>query len=469
MAERWSTLPGLDMHVDLDRRDLRGSLQAVLRDAIRAGRLPAGDRLPSTRALAGDLGVARGTVTQAYEQLVAEGYLTARQGSGTRVADFVAAAPAGAASGTGAAGRRAADWDFTPGTPDVSMFPRAAWTTATKRALVSCPNDAFGYGDPRGAAVLRQALAGYLGRARGVLTSPEQIVICSGYTHALTLLATLLAARGTRHIGFEDPSLPDHREVVTRAGLRVRGVPVDGQGIRVGQIPASVVVVTPAHQYPTGVTLDPGRRARLADWARAADGLVIEDDYDGEFRYDRQPVGAVQGLAPDHVVYAGTASKTLAPGLRLAWLALPAQLVGPVVDMRRYVDRHSSVIDQLVLADMIGSGAYDRHVRQCRIRYRARRDRLAQVLRHHAPAITLRGIAAGLHALLELPAHGLSEADIVSLARDRRIALEGLAGHWIGQGPHPAGLIVGYATPAGQAYEPGLQALASLLGDAGYR
>ncbi|HXP21710.1 MAG TPA: PLP-dependent aminotransferase family protein [Streptosporangiaceae bacterium] len=504
MAEQWSTLPGSegpDLHIDLDRGDLRRSLEKVLRDAVRTGRLPAGTRLPSTRTLAGDLGVARGTVTQAYEQLVAEGYLTSRQGSGTRAAALISpahpatasmsaasmsaastapagTAPAGTAS-TSAAGastagastaaarvQPAARWDFTPGAPDVSAFPRGAWTTATKRVLASVPSDVFGYGDPRGTPALRQALAGYLGRARGVLASPEQIVVCSGYTHALALLTGVLAAGGVRHIGFEDPSLPQHREVVTRGGLAVRGVPVDWHGICVDRISSAAVVVTPAHQYPTGATLDPARRARLADWARDAAGLVIEDDYDGEFRYDRQPVGAVQGLAPGRVVYAGTASKTLAPGLRLAWLAAPLTLIDQIVDLRQHIDRHPSVIDQLVLADMIGSGAYDRHIRQCRLRYRARRDRLVETLRLSAPAIAIRGIAAGLHVLLELPSAGPSEAEVTSLASRRGIAVEGLAGHWIQRGEHPAGLVIGYARPPAHAYEPALSELAALLSDA---
>jgi GntR family transcriptional regulator / MocR family aminotransferase len=465
MTSKWSTFLGLDLHIELDRGNMRNSVEQALREAVRTGRLGTGSRLPSTRTLAADLGVARGTVSQAYEQLVAEGYLTARQGSGTRVAAVHAPGARPVARRRQAPARPVTDWDFSPGTPDMSMFPRRAWLTATRRVLASCPNDILGYGDPRGTLALRQALAGYLGRARGVVTSPEQVVVCSGYTHGLALLAAVLAARGITHVGFEDPSLLQHRQVVARAGLGIRGVPVDGRGIRVDQITAPAVVVTPAHQYPTGVTLDPPRRAALADWARDSGGLVIEDDYDGEFRYDRQPVGAVQGLAPGHVVYAGTASKTLAPGLRLAWLALPPHLVEPIVDLRRDIDRHPSVIDQLVLADMIGSGGYDRSIRQCRNRYRARRDALVDALRQSAPAVQVRGIAAGLHALLELPASAPAEASIVSLARQRRITVQGLAGLRIRRAAHPAGLVLGYATPAAHAYEPALQALARLLGD----
>jgi len=480
MSMQWSTLLGPDLHVDLDRSNLRGSLQAVLRDAVRSGRLPAGIRLPSTRTLAADLGVARGTVTQAFEQLVAEGYLTSRQGSGTRAASPAAdtsraraARQAQVTSLVPAASRAAGEpagpavrWDFTPGVPDVSSFPRGAWLTATKRVLASCPSEVFGYGDGRGTPALRQALAGYLGRARGVLASPDQFIVCSGYADALALLAGVLTDRGISRIAFEDPSLPLHREIVTNAGLQVRGVPVDHLGIQVGKISAAVVVVTPAHQYPTGVTLDPARRAQLADWALDGGGLVIEDDYDGEFRYDRQPVGAMQGLAAGQVIYAGTASKTLVPGLRLAWLAVPPGLSDQISDMRRDAHRHPGVIDQLVLADMIDSGAYDRHVRQGRLRYRARRDRLADVLAQYAPAVTVRGIAAGLHALVELPARGPQEADVVSLARQRGIAVQGIAGHWIGPPAQPGGLVVGYARPAAHAFEPALQALAGLLGDA---
>lgn len=488
MSAQWSTLPGPDLHIDLDRGDLRGSLQTVLRDAVRSGRLPAGIRLPSTRTLAADLGVARGTVTQAYEQLVAEGYLTARQGSGTRAAALASPGPPGERAGGGARGRHAgvsrpasaasaasaasltrsgppAQWDFTPGAPDVSSFPRGAWLSATRRVLASCPSEVFGYGDPRGTPALRRSLAGYLGRARGVLASPDQIVVCSGYAHALALLTSVLSGMGISRIAFENPSLLRHRELAAHAGLQVHGVPVDALGIRVDKISAPVVVVTPAHQFPTGVTLDPGRRAQLADWARDGGGLVIEDDYDGEFRYDRQPVGAVQGLAPGQVIYAGTASKTLVPGLRLAWLALPPDLTEAIVAQRPDGDRHPGVIDQLVLADMIDSGGYDRHIRQGRLRYRARRDRLTDALRQHAPAVTVRGVAAGLHALVEFPVRGPREADVVSLGRQRGIAVEGLASHWIGRPSRYGGLVIGYARPAAHAFEPGLAALAALLGD----
>ncbi|MGO9083296.1 MAG: aminotransferase class I/II-fold pyridoxal phosphate-dependent enzyme, partial [Streptosporangiaceae bacterium] len=321
------------------------------------------------------------------------------------------------------------------------------------------------YGDPRGIPVLRQALAGYLGRARGVLARPDQIVVCAGYAHALGLLTAVLAARGATELAFEDPSLWRHRDVAVRAGLAVRGVPVDDRGIVVGQIRGPAVVVTPAHQYPTGVTLEPARRAELADWARSTGGLVIEDDYDGEFRYDRQPVGAVQGLAPEHVAYAGTASKTLAPGLRLAWLALPEPLLAESGAALGQADAHAGVIDQLVLADLISSGGYDRHVRRSRIQYRARRDRLAAVLARQAPGITLRGIAAGLHALAELPAGSPGEAAAVALAQARGIAVEALGRNWISPGPHPQGLVIGYATPAAHAFEPALRGLAAVLAE----
>ncbi len=482
MPDKWSTWAGLDLHVNIDRSDLRRSVETVLRNAVQAGRLPAGTRLPSTRVLAADLGVARGTVTQAYEQLVAEGYLTARQGSGTRVAALVSAAvpvrPAAGAAGTGAAGpagggltagaagpRPAARWDFFPGTPDLSAFPRSAWLVAARRVLAATPAAALGYGDARGTPALRQALAGYLGRARGVLTSPDQIVVCSGYAHALGLLAAVLRARGAARLAFEDPSLARHRDVAARAGLAIEGVPVDQHGIRVDQIRGPAVVVTPAHQYPTGVTLNPARRASLSDWARAGDGLIIEDDYDGEFRYDRQPVGAMQGLAPEHVIYAGTASKTLAPGLRLAWLALPPALTAEVSVQLGCAGSSADVLGQLVLADLIGSGGYDRHIRQARSRYRARRDRLAAELARQAPAVALRGIAAGLHALAGLPAGGPGEAEVTARAWARGIAVEPLGEYWIRGGDHPPGLVIGYATPAGHAFEPGLAELAGLLGE----
>jgi GntR family transcriptional regulator / MocR family aminotransferase len=452
---------GVDLHLPVNpaggRRD---GLERALREAIRAGRLAPGTRVPATRALAAQLGVARGTVAAAYEQLVAEGYLRARTGSGTTVADVP---PVRTPAGTTAAGRRsgAPRYDLRPGSPDVSTFPTAAWLRSTRRALARAPVAAYDYGDPRGRPELRTALAEYLGRARGVLADPDRVVVTSGYVQALSLLATVVGRSGT--IAMEDPGLRLHREVVRRAGARVVPLPVDERGARtdlLSTLAARAAVVTPAHQYPTGVTLHPGRRGELTGWARESGTLVIEDDYDGEFRYDRQPVGAVQGIAPDQVAYVGTASKTLGPALRLAWIVLPAHLVEPVADAKRLTDLHTETIGQLSLADLIASHAYDRHVRACRARYRDRRDLL---LRRIGRRYALGGVAAGLHALVGLPS-GVREADVRAAAVRVGLAVGTLAEHWHEpRDDRPQGLIVGYGTPSDSGYAAAVDVLARTL------
>ena len=465
MAAGWTT-SGLDLFLraapDAGRRD---GLERALREAVRTGRLAPGTRLPASRGLARDLGVSRGTVTHAYAQLVAEGYLVGRHGSGTYVADR----PAPAAAGRPARPRavpRPADrprHDLRPGTPDLTTFPRAAWLAATRRVLNAAPAEAFGAADSAGRPELRAALAGYLGRTRGVVTGPDHIVICNGYAQAVTLLCHVVAGGG-RHgaFAFEDPSLPKLPAAARRAGLAAPAVPVDDEGARVGDLRADALVVTPAHQYPLGVTLSAARRGELIDWTRETGGILVEDDYDGEFRYDRQPVGALQGLAPERVVYAGTASKTLCPGLRLAWLVLPGHLVGPVSRAKAELDRYAPALGQLVLADLISSGGYDRHIRRCRIRYRRRRDKLVAALAAHAPHRALTGIEAGLHAVLPLPD---GDAERAARARARRagLAVDGLADYYADAVPPRSGLVIGYGTPPEHGFAPAVEALLGAL------
>jgi GntR family transcriptional regulator / MocR family aminotransferase len=335
----------------------------------------------------------------------------------------------------------------------VSAFPTAAWLRATRRALTAAPTTVHGYGDPRGLPGLRTALAEYLGRTRGVHAPPERIVVTSGYVQALALLASVLDGP----VAMEDPGLPFHRDVVARAGRPVVPLPVDHRGARTPP-DAAAAVVTPAHQYPTGVPLHPARRRALTTWARESGALLVEDDYDGEFRYDRQPLGAVQGTAPDHVAYAGSASKTLGPGVRLGWLVLPPRWVDPVVDAKLHADHHTEVVGQLALADLITTHAYDRHIRGCRQRYRRRRDLL--VRRLDSLGIPVHGVSAGLHVLVEHP----DETTVVARATAGGLALSGLREHW--HDPRDAtrqGLVVGYATPAEHAYRAALDALARAL------
>ncbi|MCX5399243.1 PLP-dependent aminotransferase family protein [Streptomyces sp. NBC_00102] len=465
MTDSWATF-GADLHIEPHAGGLRDGLMEALREAVRTGRLTPGARLPSSRALAADLGVARNTVADAYAELVAEGWLTARQGSGTRVARR--AEPRG---GTPAArrtlpARRLPTYSLMPGQPDLASFPRAAWLRASRRALTDAPNEAFGYGDPRGRVELRTALAEYLGRARGVYTDPERVVICSGFIHGLRLVAAVLRKRRVREVAVESYGLDFHRGVLADAGLRTPCLPLDQRGARTDELAArggvGAVLMTPAHQFPTGVPLDPDRRATAVDWARATGGLIVEDDYDGEFRYDRQPVGSLQGLDPDRVVYIGTASKSLAPGLRLGWMVPPAGMVQELADAKGFSDWTTGALEQLVLAEFIASGAYDRHVRAMRLRYRRRRDQLVAALAERAPGIRVSGIAAGLHAVLELPEG--TERSVISAAAFQGLALEGLSYFRHPDAPRESdALVISYGSPPDSAWKGTLDALCRVL------
>ncbi|CAL9520168.1 HTH-type transcriptional regulatory protein GabR [Streptomyces sp. enrichment culture] len=461
---------GADLHLELSAgRGLRAGLAEALREAARSGRLAPGTRLPSSRSLAADLGIARNTVAEAYAELVAEGWLTARQGSGTRVAER--ARPRRPGPGVAAAAapprhpvRRGPAYDLTAGSPDLGGFPRAAWLAAARRAMAAAPNEAFGYAaDPRGRTELREALAGYLARARGVYADPGRIVLCAGFAHGLTLLARVLRARRVREVAVEGYGLAVHRGLLERRGLRTVPLPVDAAGACTTRLPdlaAGAVLLTPAHQFPTGVALTPGRRAAAVDWARTTGGLVVEDDYDGEFRYDRQPVGALQGLDPERVVYVGTASKSLAPGLRMGWMAVPAGLLDEVLAVKGPAEWAAGVLDQLTLAEFIRSGAYDRHVRGMRQRYRRRRDELVAAV---SGRVAVSGIAAGLHAVLDLPEG--SEEGVLRAAAWHELALETLSRHAhpdAGLPPREA-LVVGYGTPPPSAWPPSLAALVASL------
>jgi GntR family transcriptional regulator / MocR family aminotransferase len=459
----WASSP--DLHVALRAGGgRRAALERALRAAIRSGRLRPGERLPSTRGLAHDLGLARGTVAEAYAQLAAEGYLRTRPGAPTRVAPDLGAPRAadGAAAGAEPAPPR---FDLRVGVPDVGAFPRAAWLRALRRALAAAPDDALRINDARGRPELRRALAGYLGRTRGVLADPDRIVVCSGFTQGLAILSRALRDAGAGAIAMEDPCVAHLRAIPPSAGLPVLALPVDDEGA-LPDVPAGAgaAVVTPAHQFPLGATLPAGRRAALVAWARAHGTVVVEDDYDGEFRYDRQPVGALQGLGPEHVVYAGTASKTLAPGLRVGWLVLPHRLVEPVLAARRVAGGDTATLEQLALAELLESGAYDRHVRRMRQRYRRRRDELLALLAARMPAGRTRGVAAGLHLVLELPPGGPREADVIARAAARSLALHELGRFWHAPRDEPQGLVLGYAAAPEHTYSQTLAALGDVLG-----
>ncbi|MFJ6246699.1 MULTISPECIES: PLP-dependent aminotransferase family protein [unclassified Streptomyces] len=465
------------------------ALQEALREAVRSGRLAAGTRLPSTRELAADLGVSRGLVTEAYEQLTAEGYLRGERGAGTWVGGAVRA-PGGGGSGTG--GTAGADGrgvrgpvagvggpvagppgpglrvDFRPGVPDLSLFPRSAWAAAQRSVLARLPHRALGYPDPRGLTELRGALAGMLVRRRGVVADPERLVVCSGVAQASTLLGFVLRARGLRAVGVEDPGSPEHGRLFASTGMETVWLPLDGEGLRPGPLAASgvrAVVVTPSHQFPSGIGWSAERRTALLDWARTVDGYVLEDDYDGDFRYDRAPVGALQGLDPERVVYAGSVSKSLAPGLRLGWALVPEALLDEVVERKRTMDLGNPVLDQAVLAEFVTRGGYDRQLRRCQRAYRERRDALLAALAEHLPGTGVSGIAAGLHVIARVPARFGPPERFLARAAEAGVALRSLEEYGTAR---PADgdvrLVIGYAHLSPSAVAEGIGLLAGAVG-----
>ncbi|MFB8244991.1 PLP-dependent aminotransferase family protein [Streptomyces sp. NPDC055952] len=426
------------------------SLQAALREAVRSGRLAPGTRLPSSRDLAADLGVSRGLVTEAYEQLTAEGYLRSGRGAGTWVGDAVRSARPGARDlAPRSPGTRA---DFVPGTPDLALFPRSAWAAAQRGVLAELPHRELGYPDPRGLPRLRTALAELLSRRRGVVADPERIVVVSGVAQATTLIGYALHARGIRTVGVEDPGSPQHDALYGSAGVTAVPLPLDDEGIALEPLRASGVrslVTTPAHQFPTGIACSARRRAALLDWARSVDGLVLEDDYDGDFRYDRAPVGALQGLDPDRVAYTGSVSKSLAPGLRLGWLLVPESWTEEVVERKRTMDLGHPALDQALFARFLERGDYDRQLRRCQRAYRERRDALVAALDAHFPGSAVSGIAAGLHVIAALPERYGPESWFLERAARAGVAVRPLSAYahapGTGDGEREVRLVLGYA------------------------
>ncbi len=454
-----------DLLIELDRDTsvpLHRQIQASIRASIRAGRLRAGASLPPTRTLAAGLGVSRGVVVEAYQQLVAEGYLASRSGGYTHVAASMPSAPSPPPSVAPPAVRRV---DFGFGRTDVSQFPRAAWLRSVRTVLTTTPNDRLAYLDGRGVPELHQALCDYLNRVRGTSADPANVVICNGYGQGISLLIQVLVQHGARRIALEDPSSNDDALLVAAAaGLDVAGIPVGPDGIDVGALDradADAVVLTPSHQWPTGAVLSAAARAEVISWAKRRGAIVVEDDYDAEYRYDRSPVGAMQGLAPDHVVYCGTASKTLAPGLRLGWMIVPPHLVSDVAAAKVLADRGSPVIDQLTFADFLARGEFDRHLRRMRPVYRRRRDALLAALRTHLPYLEPYGIAAGQHVVTWLP-DDLDEAAVVAAAAKHGLGIHGVSPYRIsstGRG----GLIFGYAILSEAAIAEGVKLLATAI------
>jgi GntR family transcriptional regulator/MocR family aminotransferase len=457
------TNSGVLVVLDHDARiPLHRQIEISIRDSIRAGRLPRGSPLPPSRVLAADLGVSRGVVVEAYQQLTSEGYLASRAGGYTQVA----AGPSRAMAGLRLARPAPPRIDLSYGRADVSSFPRAAWLRAIRGALASAPSNLFGYLAGSGVPQLRTALADYLNRVRGTLAQPDQIVICTGYAQGIALLVDVLVATGAKRLALEDPSSGDDALPAARAaGLEVIGVPVDRDGIRVDilrESDADAVVLTPSHQWPTGSVLSAENRAAVLRWATERGAVVVEDDYDAEYRYDRTPVGALQGLDPDRVVYAGSASKTLAPGLRLGWFVMPQHLAEPMAAAKIAADRGSPALEQLALADLITRGEFDRHLRRMRPVYRRRRDALLTALARRLPQLEPTGVSAGLHLVTWLPPH-LDEATVVDAATHAGVGIDGVTHYRISH-PGPGGLLFGYATVNEQTIAEGVDILARVIG-----
>ncbi|HYI57298.1 MAG TPA: PLP-dependent aminotransferase family protein [Microlunatus sp.] len=458
---------GIELLLPLTRggpTSLRAQLTAGLREVIRSGALPAGRPIPSSRALAADLSVSRRLVVEVYDQLVAEGYLRSTPRSGTVVGETVTASVSGSLRAESPRIR----YDLRPGIPDLAAFPAATWRRATNRALARTPTSLLTYPDPHGWWPLRVELAGYLRRVRGVDIEAERVVICSSAANGLSLLTSVLVEGGACTVGIEEPGMVGRELVISRSGARWRPLAVDDDGIRTDRLTdgdLAAVLLSPAHQFPTGATLSLERRSDLIRWA-ASGGLLIEDDYDAEFRYDRAPVGALQGLIPDQVAYIGTTSKSLAPGLRLAWMALPERLVEPVAQAKLQTDGGTSTPLQATFTEFLANGDYDRHLRSMRHRYRRRRDALIAALDRRLPSLPVGGAAAGLHLTLGLP-DGSNWSIVRTALSERQLAVGCTDDFRAGPATEAIRLVLGYGNLDSSLVDEAVSQLAQGLASSG--
>jgi GntR family transcriptional regulator/MocR family aminotransferase len=450
-------------------RTLGRQIEDQLREQIRGRVLRPGTRMPSTRDLASELGVSRPIVVEAYAQLAAEGYIVLRQGARPHVADAArlvrpaTAAPLRTASRATPAQEPV--YDFCASDPDLGSFPRATWLRSLREALGTMPDVALGYGDRHGSEVLRVALSDYLGRVRGVVSEPGRVLVTSGWAQGRRIICSALALSGAKRLAVEDPCFVDARETAGRMGLELVPIPVDADGIQVDALDRAnvdAVMVTPAHQFPTGAVLSGERRAALLEWLRRRDAIAIEDDYDAEFRYDRAPVGALQALDPGRIVYAGTASKTLAPALRLGWLVVPPRLLHRAMREQALTDIGCPRIEQHAFADFLARGELDRHLRRMRARYRARRDALVSAIAEFMPESQVCGIAAGLHAAIELPSH-FNERKVVAEAAKRGVAVTAMGEYAISARRTAPTLLLGYARYPEDVVRSGVRELAKAM------
>jgi len=442
---------------------LHARLSSALREAIRGGRLSPGSALPPSRALAEDLGCSRWVVTEAYAQLAAEGYVDARVGSGTRVR------PLGEAAGDRPQPEAPPAWvpriDLAPGLPDLRAFPLGRWVSALRSVASTLPYTELGYPDTAGHPRLRHVLAEYLMRVRGAVVDPADVTVCRGVADGTGRVCQALGAAGIGAVAVEDPGWHRLREAAAAAGLRVVPTRVDGHGLRVGDLdddPAvRAVIVSPTHQFPTGVVLSAERRRALLDWARRVDGVILEDDYDAEFRYDRRPVGTMQGTDRSRVVLLGSLSKTLSPALGIGWVVAPPAWTDP---LRATTGRLAwpSTLDQLAFAAFLQAGSYDRHLRAARKRYRLRRDRLVQALAERLPDARLLGVAAGLHLLVHLDG-AVDCAAVVGRAAASGMRVANLDTYRCRDDATGQGLVLGYGNLADAQLDEAVALLAAIV------
>ncbi|VVJ20243.1 Transcriptional regulator [Amycolatopsis camponoti] len=463
--------------LQLDVRDapaggLSDWLAGQLRAAVADGRLPIGGRLPASRVLAAELRVSRGVVTEAYQRLIDDGHAAGRGRAGTvvvaapvlapepvrvrppskvitpmpgvEVFDAVRAAPARI--------------DLTPGVPDLTAFPRAAWLRAERAVLEELEPSHFGYGDPRGAPAMRLAVSHWLARSRGIRVDPGEIIVVAGVAQALTLVGEVLRQHGVTEIAVEDPSSLGARQHLHHCGLATPPVPVDDDGLRVGSLSAPAVLVTPAHQFPMGVVLGGDRRRDLMRWA-AEGGIVVEDDYDAEHRYDRAPVPAVRSMLPE-VCYTGSVSKLLAPALRVGWLLAPPRFHDDLVAAKRFADLGNPVLAQLVLARLMETGELERQLRVVRARHRRRRDAMIRTLSSEVPGAVVHGAAAGLHLTITFGTD-LDDVALAAAALAEGVKVQPLS--WHRQLPGRPGLVLGYAARTSTEIAEGVAVLGKLL------
>lgn len=456
------------LHLAVDEAPRGGKsdwLARRIRLALTEGRLPAGSRLPATRVLAAELGVSRGVVTEAYQRLAEDGYLAGRGRNGTIVVSAPAAPPATtrppapadppsprsvftADPGTDifdTLRTARARIDFSPGLLDLAAFPRAAWLHAERRVLDHLAASDLGYADPRGTPALRLAVANWIARNRGIRADPDEVLVVAGTAQTLTLVGEVLHDDGISAVAVEDPGSLGIRQHLRNCRLDTPPVAVDSEGVRVDELRATgeaAVFLTPAHQFPTGVVLRGGRRSELMRWARESGGLIIEDDYDAEHRYDRSPVPALRSVLAENVFYAGSVSKLLAPALRIGWVLAPPKYRDALVDAKRFADLGNATLPQLVLARFMESGAMERQLRHLRRRHRRRRDAMIEAVGTHLPGAIVHGAAAGLHLTITFEG-GFTDTDLAAAALARGVKVHPLS--WHSQRPRRPGLVLGYA------------------------